>query len=212
MDCCAAEGTNRFFSRWSRTYRKRFRKKGLEKGQKYLIEGISQHPISSKTILDIGCGVGGLHLNLLQQGAALAVGIDIAEGMINEARKLAGELGLESKTHYYVGDFVTMNGEIPLSDITVLDKVVCCYENVSALLQKSIAKTREIYALSFPTNNLIITFFFKIQIFVSKLLRFSFHPYWHDWEQMCEVIQSHGFREIYRNNTIVWSIRVYGKQ
>ncbi len=212
MDCCAAEATNRFFSRWSCTYRKRFRKKGLEKGQKYLVEGITKSPITAKTILENGCGVGALHLNLLQRGAASSVGIDIAEGMINEARKLAQELGFESKARYDVGDYVAMNGEIGLSDITVLDKVVCCYEDVNALLQKSIANTGETYALSFPNSNPMIKFFFKTQIFISKLLRFSFRPYWHDWEQMCEVIQSNRFREIYGNNTIVWSIRVYRKQ
>src|SRR5712692_6117819 len=129
MDCCPAEGTDKFFSRWSNTYRKRFQKKGLEKGQKYLVEGITKSPIISKTILEIGCGVGALHLSLLQRGAAASVGIDIAEGMINEARQLSRDLDLEPQARYYVGDFVTMDGEIPLSDITILDKVVCCYEN-----------------------------------------------------------------------------------
>ena len=212
MDCCAAEGTNKFFTRWSRTYRKRFRRKGLEKAQRYLVEGITQQPLASKTILEIGCGVGGLHLILLQHGAASSVGIDIAEGMINHAKELACELGLESKARYYVGDFVAMNGEIPESDVTILDKVVCCYENVEALMEKSVSKTRQTYALSFPGANPLIKFFFKTQILIGKLLRFSFRPYWHDWERICAAIQSRGFREIYRNKTFLWSVRVYRKQ
>lgn len=212
MDCCRAQGTNKFFSRWSRTYYKRFRKRGLEKVQKYLVEGITKQQIASKTILEIGCGVGSLHLNLLQQRAAASVGIDLAEGMIEKAKQLAHELGFESNVHYYIGDFVTMNGEIPVSDITILDKVVCCYEDVSTLVEKSLKKTKEIYALSFPRNNLLIKSIFKAQIIISELFRFSFRPYWHDWEDICEQIQSHGFDETYRNKTIIWAIRVYQKR
>lgn len=212
MDCCAAQGMNKFFTRWSRTYYKRFRKKGLEKAQKYLVEGITQQPITSKTILEIGSGVGSLHLNLLQRGAAAAVGIDIAEGMIEKAKHLAQELGLETRIRYFIGDFAAINGEIPVCDITILDKVVCCYEDVQTLVEKSIEKTKEIYALSFPRNNLWIESIFKTQIFVMKLLRASFRPYWHEWEEICRQIQSHGFEENYRDNTIFWAIRVYRKQ
>lgn len=209
MDCCSVQGTNKFFSRWSSTYFKRFRRKGLAKEQKYLVQGITQEPLTSKTILEIGSGVGSLHLSLLQQGAASAVGIDIAEGMIEKAKQLARDLGLETRARYYIGDFVTMNGEIPESDITILDKVVCCYEEVDTLLEKSIAKTKELYALSFPQGSLLIKILFKTQIVISRLFRFSFRPYWHNWEKICQNIVSRGFDEIYHNKTIIWTIRVY---
>lgn len=209
MDCCSTRGTNKFFSRWSKTYLKRFRKKGLAKEQQYLVEGITQHPITSKTILEIGSGVGALHLSLLERGAASAVGIDLAEGMIEKAIQLAREMGLEERAKYIVGDFVALNGEIPSSDITILDKVVCCYEDVDMLLQKSIAKTKEYYALSFPRDFLPVKIIFKTQIFTGKFLRFSFRPYWHDWETICRKITLFGFDQIYDNKTIVWTIRVY---
>lgn len=212
MDCCSVQDTNKFFSHWSRTYLKRFRRKGLAKEQKFLVQGITQASLHDKTILEIGSGIGSLHLNLLQQGAISAVGVDIAEGMIEKARSLATDLGLEARTRYYVGDFVTMNGEIPESDITILDKVVCCYEEVDKLFEKSIAKTKEIYALSFPRDTLVIKFLFKTQIVVSTLFRFSFRPYWHNWEGICQKVLSHNFDEIYRNKTIIWTIRVYQKR
>lgn len=209
MDCCAIQGTDRFFSRWSRAYGKRFRRKGLTKEQKYLVEGITKHPVKSKTVLDIGSGVGALHLTLLQMGAAHAVGIDIAEGMIEQAKKFAKEQGLSDRTKYIVGDFVATNGEIPVSDITMLDKVVCCYENVDDLLVKSLGKTKELCALSFPRNVFPVRTMFEIQIFIAKLFRWSFRPFWHDWEAICAKIRAGGFEETYHNNTIVWSVRVY---
>lgn len=209
MECCAQPGTNTFFSRWSKTYDKRFRKKGLAREQRYLIEGITRTPLTAKTILDVGSGIGSLHLSLLQQGAASAVGVDMAEGMIEKARQLARERGLEKRTHYIVGDFTMMNGALPASDITILDKVVCCYENIDSLVDKSISKTKEIYALTFPRNSFVVRVLFKAQIVVRKLFRFSFRPYWHDWGQMCNKVVANGFGEIYHNATFLWTVQVY---
>jgi predicted TPR repeat methyltransferase len=218
MDCCSTAtrqaindigGTNTFFTRWSKTYEKRFRKKGLAKEQKYLIEGITRTPLASKTILDVGSGVGSIHLSLLQRGAATAIGVDIAEGMIHRARQLAGELGLDDRTRYIVGDFVAMNGDIPLSDITILDKVVCCYEDVDMLVEKSTSKTKEIYALTFPRESFFVQIMFKTQIFICDLLRFSFRPYWHDWRRICQKITASGFENIYHNKTLFWTVHVY---
>jgi len=41
-----------------------------------------------------------LHLTLLKNGASLAAGIGISEGMIAGAKQLAKELGFEQKTTY----------------------------------------------------------------------------------------------------------------
>lgn len=211
MECCAQQGTNRFFSRWSKNYCKRFLKKGLAKEQRLLIEGIRQESVTSKTVLDIGSGVGALHLSLLQHGAVSAVGVDIAEGMIEKARQLAREMGLTERTRYIVGDFVELNGEVPPSDITLLDKVVCCYENVYNLVEHSTAKTKAVYALTFPRDYLPVRVLFRTQIFIAQLFRFSFRPYWHDWPKVCRAIETKNFEETYRNKTLLWEARVYRK-
>ena len=95
MSCCTSNscsGTNIFFSRWSKSFAKRFRKKGLEKVQRYLLEGIRLEPVKDRHILDIGCGVGALHLTLLQEGAILATGIEAAEGMLEKAKEFQKKL------------------------------------------------------------------------------------------------------------------------
>ena len=209
--CCprAIQGTDKFFSKTSKRYLKRFRKKGLAKEQKFLIEGISLSKIDDKTILEIGCGVGGLHLTLLQQGAHSAVGINIAQGMLEGAKALSKELNMETQTEYILGDFVQLNGKIGDEDITILDKVICCYEDVKTLLDKSLTKTRNIYALSFPKSNFLIKLFFAISITLGKLLRWSFHPYWHDWDAAVKRIELAGFKQMYQNATFFWDVRVF---
>ncbi len=202
-------GTNKFFTKFSKKYLKRFRKRGLAKEQKYLVEGITAGTIRNKSILEIGCGVGGLHLTLLKLGAASATGIEISEGMLAGAKQLSKELGFGQQTTYLLGDFAQMNGEIKDADVTILDKVVCCYEHVDELLKKSLSKTRSVYALSFPKPNVFIKLMFSIPIALGKLLRWSFHPYWHDWNRVLQQIEHHGFKQRYHNTTFIWAVYVF---
>ncbi len=212
MNCCQSQlcdGTNRFFSRWSKRYAKDFRKKGPDKIQKMILKGIGSRGSSSRHVLDIGCGVGSLHLTLLKQGAKRATGIEVSAGMLEEARKLSAEHDLSEKIEYVEGDFVQVAERIDKSDITVLDKVVCCYDNPDALLRASIEKSSGIYAMSHPREHLLIKLTFKIQIFFHRLFRASFHPYWHDWGALRRKILSSGFVLRYEDANFVWRVLVF---
>jgi len=212
MNCCTSpqcSGTNDFFSKWARRYAKRFRKKGLEKVQRLLLDGIRKETVREKNILDIGCGVGSLHLTLLQEGAAGAMGIDVAEGMLEKAREFSSTLGLQEKVSYRHGDFVELADSLPDADITVLDKVVCCYGDLDRLLEKSLGKTKRIYGIVHPRNNFLVGGMFKLQISILKLFRAKFHPFWHDWELMNQKIAQHGFRLLYQKPTLAWNVAVF---
>lgn len=212
-ECCNSvrvhEPASKFFSKRSKSYAKRFRKNGLEKTQRYLLEGVRKEPIASKEILDIGCGVGALHLTLLREGASKATGVDISEGMLIQARKNTNECHLEGKAAYILGDFVEEWDKVSDVDITLLDKVVCCYEDYVTLLERSTARTNSVYALSHPKNNLLMESLFKLQIFVQKLFRGSFRPFWHDWAHVHRVVLDQGFQLMYSNSTIAWQVLVY---
>jgi magnesium-protoporphyrin O-methyltransferase len=202
-------GAGRFFSKNSKRYAKTFRKKGLAKEQRLLLDGILSTSPAEKTVLDIGCGIGALHLSLLGAGAASAVGVDTAEGMIAYARTLAREKGIEERTSYHIGDFVPLHDSLAAADITILDKVVCCYENVDELVGLSLDKTTAVYALTFPRPHIAVRFFFSIPIVAGKLLRWSFRPYWHDWQKMVAQIERSGFSESYAGATMLWSVKVF---
>lgn len=206
---CGTEPVNRFFSRLSKRYAKRYRKGGLEKTQRYLLEGVRKHSVASKKLLDIGCGVGSLHLTLLKEGAATATGVDIAEGMIRHAERFAEEQHLREQTRYVLGDFVPNAESIGQADITMLDKVVCCYDDVAELVRLSTENTTDVYALSHPRENLLVESVFKLQIFFAKLFRAKFHPFWHDWSEMHAGIIHSGFQLIYSNSTVIWNVMVY---
>lgn len=218
MSCCcvpngaAAEGTNEFFNTQARRLEKQFKKKGLRKEQKYLAEGIRHRGMNEAEILEIGCGVGGLHLSLLKDGAAKATGFDISEKMIATARKLAAEMELQNRTQYQQGDFVTMHERAPQVDVTVLDKVICCYENAPELIALSTAKTRRVYAVCYPRENGLVRLMFRNAKYLLKLFRQTFHPYYHEPRQVQQWIGEAGFEKVYERETVVWLIQVFHRK
>ena len=57
--------------------------------------------LGGKTVLDIGCGLGGVDLHLLRShGAARVTGIDIDEALIARCRKLANKYGLGEQLEF----------------------------------------------------------------------------------------------------------------
>jgi len=213
MSCCCphSNSANRFFSFFASRYRRRFEKKGFEPSQKQLLEGLQQAGYRDAKVLEIGSGVGHLHQTLLEQGAASAVGIDLASRMVDEAQHWAEERKLAGRTAYLEGDFMEIHESLSGADVTVLDKVVCCYPDADGLVHASLKKTNRVYALTYPRNRWYIRTMMRISAFMLKLVRSDFRPYVHDPEVIEKWITETGFSKAYQNNNMVWLTQVYVK-
>ncbi len=211
--CCATNGTNQFFNTQARKSEKYFRKKGLRPEQKYLREGIQRSGLlQHASILEIGCGVGGLHLRLLQDGADSAAGFDISENMIRTAQQLSTDMGLNTRTQYWQGDFVALCDQASTADVAILDKVICCYDDFEELVARSAAKTKRLYAVSYPRPSFLARFVFHAGIAVFKLLRNSFHPYYHSPHQVQAAIEQQGFEKTFERHTILWVVQLFQRR
>ncbi len=104
----------------------------------------------SPTLLEIGCGSGGLTVALLKRGAARARGIDLSPGMLAVAVKRAEAADLADRASFVVGDGA--RAALEQHDWVVLDRVICCYPDVSALLRNVIGASRARIAFSLPTS------------------------------------------------------------
>jgi len=212
MNCCTTNGTGKFFSKYARQYEKYFRKKGLRPEQKHLVEGMRACGLAQASLLEIGCGAGGLHLSLLKEGASRATGYDISERMIAGARQLSAEMGFEPRTQYWHGDFVALHESAHEADVAILDKVICCYENVRELIAASTAKTRRVYAVSYPRESAWVRRFFQAGIFFCKLLRSSFRPYYHSPQEIVRLITAAGFEMAYERRTFIWAVQIFQRK
>ena len=207
--CCHAQSAGRFFSFFARRSRKRFKRKGFEPSQKQLMAGLEQVGYREASVLDIGCGVGHLHLTLLEQGASAAVGIDLAPKMLSEAKDWADERGLGDRVNYVEGDFMTLDERIDNADICLLDKVVCCYPDAQGLVQKSLAKTKRVYGLTYPRDRWFIRLGIEAFACLLWLIRSDFRPYVHDPVQIARWISGDGFEKRFEDQTAAWLTQVY---
>lgn len=213
MNCCCphSNSANRFFSFFAGRYRKRFEKKGFEPSQKQLLEGLEQAGYQDAKILEIGSGVGHLHQTLLERGAESAIGVDLASKMIEEARHWAQERGLAEKTDYVEGDFMEIRDSLPDVEVTVLDKVVCCYPDADGLVHSSLAKTSRVYALTYPRDRWYVRAMMGLVALGMKIIRSDFRPYVHAPESIEKWITQAGFDKNYQNQNMVWLTQVYVK-
>jgi magnesium-protoporphyrin O-methyltransferase len=210
MTCCPHScDAGKFFSRFARRTSKRFSKKGFEPSQKQLLEGIRKSGIDGVSLLEIGCGVGALHQTLLETGAARAVGIDLAENMVDEARRLAEERGLSARTEYRLGDFLDLHDTVELADTTILDKVICCYPDAETMVKQSLAKTVRVYAFTIPRDRWFVRLGIASIATAMWLIRSHFRPYLHDARRIETWITDQGFEKRYENQTAVWLTQVY---
>jgi SAM-dependent methyltransferase len=212
MSCCSSNGTNKFFTKKSKTYLRDFRKKGLDKPSQMLVDELLAHDLKGAAVLEVGCGVGGLHITLLERGIGKAQAIDIASGMIDAAKELARERGVEKKIQYVCGDVLDVAEEITRGDVVVLDKVLCCYPEPFLLIEKTTEKSSRWYALTYPGSSLISRFFFLGACWVGKLLRWSFHPYYHDPTLLYTKIIESGFRRVSSRKTVLWNVELYERE
>lgn len=213
MTCCCphARSGGRIFSFFARNYRKRFSKKGFEPSQRQLMDGLSQAGFQNTSVLEIGSGVGHLHMCLLEAGAGTATGIDLAPKMIAEAEDWSRQRGLEGRVTYHQGDFMEILPLIEPADVTVLDKVVCCYPDADGLVHQSLSKTRRVYALTYPRDRHLVRFGVALAALLMRLIGSSFRPYVHSPAMIEKWITARGFSKRYENTTFVWLSQVYVK-
>ena len=68
--CCDPRGCDQFFShRFARRVAKRYRKRGLDKTARRIVEFLESRGLDGATVLEVGGGVGEIQLELLKRGA-----------------------------------------------------------------------------------------------------------------------------------------------
>jgi len=214
MSCCCPHSRSggRVFSFFARNYRKRFSKKGLEPLQQQLMAGLQQAGFADATVLEIGSGVGHFHMTMLEQGAKSAIGIDLAPKMIEEAEKWSKDRGLVDRVRYFQGDFMEILPQIEPADVVVLDKVVCCYPDADGLVNRSLAKTTRVYALTYPRYRWFVRMAIGFGALMLKIIGSSFRPYAHHPDDIERWITESGFQKRYQDTTFIWLTQVYVKQ
>ncbi len=191
---------------------RRYRRKGPRKTTRWLIEALRAAGTEGATLLDVGCGVGVIPHELLDNGVVAAVGVEAVPGYLQAAREESIQRGHAGRVDYEVGDFVDVAGDIESADIVTLDRVICCYPDWEALVTLSLAKARKLYGVVYPRSYWWAKYGIGLLNFLLWLRRNPFRVFAHPTEAVDAAIRVAGFRRLSYRTTPGWQVVVYGKE
>jgi magnesium-protoporphyrin O-methyltransferase len=150
--CCYPEeyGDCVFSTRHADRVLRSFRKKGLRGSERVMADAVAEAGIAGATVLEVGGGIGALQADLLTRGAARTINVDLSPAWERHAERLFAELGTADRCVRRVGDFVVEAPTLPVADVVILNRVVCCYPDWQALLDAAASRSRRVVAFAFP--------------------------------------------------------------
>jgi magnesium-protoporphyrin O-methyltransferase len=210
MSCCQCQAAESIFSGlYVRLDVWRYRRKGPRQTTRMLIDALLAEGVTDATVLDIGGGVGAIQHALLKAGAVSATGVDAATAYIAEARREAERQGHAGRVRYHHGDFVELADQIEPADVVTLDRVICCYPDVDALVSLSAGKAQSLYGLVYPREEWWVRLGHRALNLTMKLTRNPFRVFLHPTERVDALLQQAGFTRRYYGRTLSWQVAVY---
>ncbi len=205
--CCAG---NEFGARSVRRDVARFRTDGPDRTTRWLIEGLAEGGVDGLTVLDIGAGIGAVHLELLDRGAASAVDVDGSPAFVTAAADEAARRGVPAdRVRRILGDFVQLAGEIAPADVVALDRVVCCYPDMERLVARSAERARRRYGLVYPIDRTWIRWGAVVFNAVNRLFRQRLRMYIHRTADVEGVLHAAGFTRRSHRTTRIWQVAIF---
>jgi magnesium-protoporphyrin O-methyltransferase len=190
---------------------KRYRAKGPDKTTRLLVDALKGMGVGGASILDIGAGIGVVHHELLSAGARRATHIDATAPNVRAAEEETARRGHEGQVTFLQGDFVSLAGEIPAADVVTLDRVICCYPEMEALVSLSCAKARRLYGAVYPRERLLVKFVIAFGNFIRRLRGNAFRSYAHSIRAIDGTLEKGGLQQVWRSETFAWRVAVYSR-
>jgi magnesium-protoporphyrin O-methyltransferase len=167
--------------------------------------------VEGRTVLEVGGGVGAVHLALLEAGAKAALEVEASKAFLRAAKAEAARRGLGPRVTHQHGDFVDLASGIAAADIVALDRVICCYDDAMSLLELAAKRTKGLLSLVYPRDN-----------WLSRLINWAFNLKWA--RQACEfrtyvhprqtveaVIRSQGLDLVRHIRWGFWQVAVFSR-
>ncbi len=212
MDCCSPGDSpfdRQFDVRHAARHLRAYHQKGAEGLTRELIEALAEGGLEGRTVLEVGGGVGVVHHELLRSGAASAVDVDASRAYVSAARAEAERQGHADRVRYLVGDFVALADEVEPAELVALDKVICCYRDMGALVARSAALARHRYALVYPRDTWLGRAAVALENFLFWLTRSSFRVFIHRTADVEAILATQGFVRRRVRVTLGWQLALY---
>jgi hypothetical protein len=210
MDACGCDGfTEIFDARTARHDLSRYRRHGPDGTTALLLDMLRAAGVRGRTLLDIGAGIGVIDHELLREGLERAVLVDGSPAYQAAAREESAKRGTLDRLAFVEGDFVRVADRVEAADVVTLDRVVCCYRDVDALVRASSRKAAQLYGLVLPRDRLLIRIGLAAINGWYRLRRRAYRAFVHPNARVDALAAEAGFEPASEATTTFWRVVLY---
>lgn len=212
MTSCQCQGIEDLFNdKTARRELKHYRRKGPLGLTNHLIAFLEEQGVEGRSLLDIGGGIGAIQHELAERGAASVTNVDASSSYLAACRDEAAQRGYAERASYQHGDFTALADGVEAADMVTLDRVLCCYDDVDALVSKSAAKARIWYAVIYPRTDWWMQLIKPIPNIFAWITRSSIRFFLHPTEHVDSLIGAAGFHIVHQEKRNVWQLVIYAR-
>lgn len=174
-----------------------------------LLEVLRGLGVEGATLIDIGGGVGVIQHELMAAGLAHSTDVDASSAYIRVAKEEAEKRGYADRAEYHHGDFVDLAPNLAQADIVTLDRAICCYPDVRALVTASAQKATRIYAAVFPRDAWWMRLGTPLLNVMFRWRNNPFRVFIHDQRLVHDLITAQGWDKHAHHMGWFWQVVVY---
>ena len=210
MGCCQCQGIENMFDKKAANRQlKRYLKKGPSKTTSMLLDAINKKGVQGLNFLDIGGGIGAIQYDLIKAGASNGTSIEASSAFFDIVKEEALQNGLAERVNFKYGDFTATASDVDSADIVTLDKVICCYDDMSELVGLSSKLARKIYAVIYPRDVWWTKLALLMMNFYPRIKGSSFRVFIHPTKKVEEIIFGNGLKRNYYATTLFWQVAIF---
>ncbi|GAA5161477.1 methyltransferase domain-containing protein [Ornithinimicrobium tianjinense] len=207
--CCDPLGCDAVFGRrYARATARTYLRRGLDPAAQRMVDWVVGRGIEGASVLEIGGGIGGPHVELLRRGAAHATNVELVPAYEEEAARVLSEAGLVARVDRRIGDLAVDPDVAGTADVVVMNRVVCCYPDPVALVGAAADHATRIVALTHPPRNVLTRALLAVQRGVGRLFGMRYQAFAHPPELILDTLRRHGFTAQHLPSRGLWQIVV----
>lgn len=210
-DCCSAL-ESQFGIEYATKESERFERRGPIPTTRALIDALIEAGVEGSTILDVGAGIGAVTEGLLNAGAVRATHVEASPAQSEAARRRAESVGSADRVDFRVCDFVELADSVEPAGVVVLDRVICCYPDLEALLAASAGKALRLYGAVYPRDRLPVRLVVRLENFWKRLMRNPFRAYVHPVGLIESRLRELGLVRRSVRRTFAWEVAVFERR
>lgn len=206
-NCCHPGAYDKVFGpRFARLTASRYRRRGLDRTARRIVDWLTSEGIEGTSVLEIGGGVGAIQLDLLSRGAARTTNIELSQSFEADAARLNAEAGVTARVDRRIGDLALDSTLADPADVVILHRVVCCYPDIAGLLTAAADHAKHRLVFSHPPRNLATRTVSGLINGAQRLTRSPYRSFVHRPSAMLELLRSQGFHATHLYRGPIWEI------